>query len=170
MARATFVKKARKTIKGTGIKKGDSYYWWKFRFGSKHVSKTPPRRSQLTQSAFYSTMYDAEDTAADIAEQLRTGKIDFADAKDQLEQIKGDVESAGDECQGAFDNMPEGLQQGDTGQLLERRVEVCQDISSEIDNIDIPDDDDEDLKNDDAREAKREEIANEIDGISWDIE
>lgn len=61
MARATFVKKARKDIPGTDIKAGESYYWWKFRFGGKHYSKTPPRRSQLTQSDFLGQLYAIED-------------------------------------------------------------------------------------------------------------
>jgi hypothetical protein len=57
MARAHFVKKARKAIPGTDIKKGDSYYWWKFRFGGKRTSKTAPKASQLTQSEFWVVGY-----------------------------------------------------------------------------------------------------------------
>ena len=41
MARAIFVKKARKNIPGTSIKTGDSYYWWKFRFGVPRVPRNP---------------------------------------------------------------------------------------------------------------------------------
>ncbi len=52
MARAHFVKKARKDNPAAGIKAGDSYYWWKFRRGGKHYSKTAPRPSQLTQSEY----------------------------------------------------------------------------------------------------------------------
>jgi len=50
MARANFVKKARKD--NSVVKKGESYYWWKFAYGSKQYSKEAPSRSQLTQSGF----------------------------------------------------------------------------------------------------------------------
>ena len=66
MARAHFVAKARTDHPEGGIKKGESYYWWAFmvggRGGPKHYSKTPPRRSQLTQSEFYSALYEIEDS------------------------------------------------------------------------------------------------------------
>lgn len=66
MTTAHFVKKARKTIRGTGIKKGDSYWWWKFRHGEKHVSKTQPRQSQLTGSEFLGTVFSIEESLADV--------------------------------------------------------------------------------------------------------
>ena len=42
MPRVNYVKKARKAIPGADIKVGDAYYWWKFRYGGKHVSKIRP--------------------------------------------------------------------------------------------------------------------------------
>jgi len=66
MAHATFVKSARKAIPDHGIKVGDSYYWWKFRFGGKHISRYWPRPSQLTQSEFYSTLYGCQETIEDL--------------------------------------------------------------------------------------------------------
>lgn len=39
-----------------------------------------------------------------------------------LESLAEQVREFGEEQQGKFDNMPEGLQQGDTGQLLEERA------------------------------------------------
>ena len=36
MPRVHFVKKARKDYPSTGIQKGDSYYWWQFRYGGTH--------------------------------------------------------------------------------------------------------------------------------------
>jgi hypothetical protein len=62
MPRVNFVKKARKAIPSSGIKVGDSYYWWKFRYGGKFVSKERPRQSQLTQSKL-SGVYAAEESA-----------------------------------------------------------------------------------------------------------
>ncbi len=51
MPRVTHVKKARKD--NPVCKAGESYYWWKFRYGGKRYSLTRPRPSQLTQSAYF---------------------------------------------------------------------------------------------------------------------
>ncbi len=134
MARATFVKAARKDYPQAGIKKGESYYHWAFmvggRGGPKHYSKTPPTRSQLTSSSFLSQIYELEDRGF-------TGETP--------EDLQSELESLADECDSSLQNMPEGLQQGDTGQLLESRAEGCRETASEFENIDLdydePDDD-----------------------------
>lgn len=129
MARANFVKKARKDIPGTDIKAGDSYYWWKFRHGGKNYSKTQPKASQLTNSTFYSGVYAVQE------------QIGEASADDGLEGLRDDVvgqlEELRDQCQESHDNMPEGLQQGDTGQLLEDRVSAMDSAIDEFQNIDF---------------------------------
>ena len=66
MPRVHHVKRARKAVKSAGIKVGDSYYWWKFRYGGKHTSKTPPRQSQLTNSDKLSRAYAASESLEDI--------------------------------------------------------------------------------------------------------
>ena len=166
MPKLNFVKKARKTIRGTGIKKGDSYYWWKFRFGGKRVSKTRPRRSQLTESDFYASMWDWEDSlevkgpfTADDCESLAG----------DLESIADEVESLGQDQDEKLNNMPDALQESDMGELLRSRSEGCERIADELrtaaDTIrDLPDDEDDDAKNyaDDAQEA--------IGQISWDCD
>lgn len=72
MPRVHYVKKARKD--NGCVSKGESYYWWKFRYGSKCMSKKPPKASQLTQSEFLSTVYDIneriEECACDSLEDL----------------------------------------------------------------------------------------------------
>ena len=132
MATVNFVKKARKD--NPAVKKGESYYWWAFRFGGTHYSKTQPRPSQLTQSEFLSTIYsigeDLED--AEASENLREN---IADAISNLETLQ-------EETRDKFDNMPEGLQQGDTGQLLEERVSAIDDMLSELNAIDTEPGDD----------------------------
>lgn len=129
MATATFVKKARKDIPGTDIKKGDSYWWWSFRFGGKHTSRTQPKPSQLTQSEYTSTVLA-------LQERDQPG---FDDLESEIEDIKSELENLRDNTQEKFDNMPEGLQQGDTGQLLESRVSSLDDAIGALENISIPD-------------------------------
>lgn len=144
MARATFVKSARVEvaeencgIKG-GIKVGDSYYWWKFKRGGKRWSATPPKRSQLTQSNFYASVYDLEDDV-----------ISNASADDGLAGVRDDVTSTlqeiADQCQESLDNMPEGLQQGSTGELLQERIYAMESAISEFDGLELDEPDDDDL-------------------------
>jgi len=123
MPRVHVVKSARKPQPHAGIEVGDSYYWWKFRFGGKHVSKTRPSRSQLTQSDFFSQMYAIED---DTIQNIETAE-DIRNVIDELETLR-------DETQEKFDNMPDSLQYGSTGELLESRVEGCEEMINELDN------------------------------------
>lgn len=183
MPRPIFVKKARKANKVAGIKVGDSYWHWKFRHGGKHYSKTPPTRGQLTQSEFLGCMYTAEDTLADVATHVRDKTISAEDAQSECQCVKEEIEQQGESCQEKFDNMPDGLQQGETGQLLERRVESCESIASEIDSLDFGDieeaqseldalqENDKAAKEiEDRLQAARDELADAIESIGWDYE
>lgn len=172
MPRVNFVKAARKPIKDAGIKIGDSYYWWKFRYGGKHVSKTPPRRSQLTQSGFLSTLWDIED---------RIGEFTCDDA-DEFESFKSDIVSEisdlRDETENSLSNMPDSLQYGPTGELLQERIDALESWESEIDGIECDVDVDsirsdvegefekeEEESDDDYRERIDEEVAVRIQEI-----
>jgi hypothetical protein len=132
MTRSHFVKKARKAYKEFGIKKGESYYWWKFRRGGMHKSKIAPKPSQLTQSEFWSTVYS-------IQENYDKTPDSKEDIESQVDEIKSELEQCKDETQEKLDNMPEGLQQGDTGQLLEERVSSLDECISELEGIDLED-------------------------------
>lgn len=118
------------------VKKGETYWQWGMMQGGRgvqHYSKTPPRRSQLTNSDFLGQIYDLEDT------------LDFSQAAspEDLEGIRDEIvqqlRDLGGEQIGKYDNMPDGLQQGDTGQLLEARAEACEAIADEFDQIDLDD-------------------------------
>jgi hypothetical protein len=126
MATVNFVKKARRAVPSAGIAVGDAYYWWAFRYGGKHYSKTKPRRSQLTQSEFLSTIYDIEDEISAVSE------IDEGDALDFVNRMN-DLLS---ETQNNFDNMKEGLQNGDVGAMMEQRIAGLEQWIAEIEGID----------------------------------
>jgi hypothetical protein len=162
MARAHFVKAARKDYPEHGIKKGESYYWWAFmvggRGGKKRYSKTAPTRSQLTQSEFYGRLYDIEDAVQALtvtdADTMKSECDDFAE---QLREL-------GQEQRDKFDNMPEGLQQGDTGQRLEERADWCEERADEFEQIDFDDfDGEEDFDVEDAEAEAEEDDSNETD-------
>jgi hypothetical protein len=139
MARATFVKKARKDYPEHDIKKGESYWWWKFRFGSKNYSKTKPRPSQLTQSEFLGTIYDIHDT-------LQGMTIEDI-SEDCLQEVIDELTQLGEETDERLNNMPDQLQDAPTGELLQSRVDEVDSMVSELEGVDLSIDE-EDIKND----------------------
>jgi hypothetical protein len=150
MAKVNFVKRARNDIPEIDVKKGESYYWWKTRRGSpKQMSKTPPRRSATTSSWFYARLWDIE------------GDIAQFPADDSLPNFVADVvqelRDLAEECQDNLDNMPEGLQQGDTGMMLQERIEACNNAADELEGI-VSDYDAETEEEEDYWTEKLEEV------------
>ena len=125
------VKKARKTYRGTGIKKGDKYYWWKFRYGSKIKSKVYPKPSQLTQSEFLSTIYELTDRIEAFSDGLNR-----ADVISEIEDIASEIRSLGEEQEDKRSNMPDQLQDAPSGELLEQRAEECSTMADSLESID----------------------------------
>lgn len=171
MARAYFVKKARKDVPNSDIKKGESYWWWKFktggRGGARHVSRTEPKPSQLTQSEFWSQMYAIKERMEDIEAE----SIDDLEAEVNI--IAEDIRQLGEECQEKLGNMPEGLQQGSSGETLQERIDACEEMASELESIDFSFDEpekEEDESDDDFRERKKDELNNRIQEILSDVQ
>lgn len=136
MTRLHYVKKARKAIKGTDIKKGDSYYWWQFAFRSKQVSKTMPRRSQyVTRSEHLGAIYDLEDQLSEMeTDDIQDGCLD---------NIISEIENIRDICQERLDNMPEQLQEAPSGQTLQEYIDNLESWQSDLEGIDLDIDEDE---------------------------
>ena len=161
MPRVHFVKKARKSNKAYGIKKGESYYWWKFRHGGKRVSKKPPRPSQLTQSAFLSSFYSIEEAFSDAT----SGSIMPEDALSACEDAISELENLRDETQEKIDNMESAFPNGSPAletlqEYLEKAEEAIQsmeDVKGEIESID-----------DDLSDEEREEaVSSAVSNMSW---
>ena len=144
MARVHLVKAARKAIPEAGIVKGEPYYWWKFRYGGKRVSKTPPKRSQLTQSDFYARLWDIEDDVVSQAE----ANSDLASVRDD---VVSQLQELRDETEEKLNNMPEGLQQGSTGELLQERIDALESAIDEYEGLELEEPSDDDLNLDDER-------------------
>lgn len=171
MAHAHFVKKARKNYKEHGIKKGESYYWWAFRSprgkggSGRYFSKTPPKRSQLTRSEFYSALYDIEDRSNDLN---AAGYDSISSFEGDVDNIKSDLGQLQSDTQEKLDNMPGGLQQGDTGQLLQERIDGVEALIAELDGLDFSDPESEDAGGEEV-EKKIQELIEEIHGFNWSI-
>lgn len=153
MPRVHYVKKARKSYKDDGIKKGESYYWWKFRYGGKIRSTTAPKPSQLTQSDFLSSVYSAQESLADPGATLD-------DIRSTVETVVDELNSLRDETQDKYDNQPEGLQDGPVAELLQGRVDSLEEMINDLEAVDIPDEPDEDESEEDAAARVQEELSN----------
>ena len=150
MTRAHFVKKARKDYPEANIKRGESYYWWKFNFSrTVHRSKTAPKRSQLTQSDFLATIYGIEDTISNLNTE--------GDLEDEVQSIISELECLRDECEDRLSNMPDQLQEGSSsGQLLQERTEYIDEMISELESAET--ELDEDGIREEAIEYKEREL------------
>lgn len=133
MGRVHHVKKARKDNKAAGIKKGQEYWWVAHktaRGGFKRYFTKPPRPSQCTQSDFYQALYGLQEEMQD-AKAETMGEVEGL--RDSWAEQAREI---GSEQQDKFDNMPEGLQQGETGQLLEERANAMNEYADEIEGVD----------------------------------
>lgn len=170
---------ARKDYPANGISKGEKYFYVKIKTGpysSRTIrSKTRPKRYELTSSDFYSQLWRIEDESFQ-------GVSEASDLFDIAEEIR----ELGSEQQEKFDNMPDGLQQGDTGMMIEERAQQCEewadaieqaanDLESKLDEFDkaveagTPDDQDElpealqdvDLSDEEAVAVARSQLVDE---------
>ena len=118
---------ARKDYPNQKIAKGDTYWYVQIKTGPRSSrvmrQKEPFRRSQLTSSDYLQQLYAWEDSKGALAEM------------DSAQEFSDTIRALGEEQGEKFDNMPEGLQQGDTGQTLESRRDACESAAEEIDGI-----------------------------------
>lgn len=142
MPRVTSVKSARKSQGACGkcgdkIKKGHSYRWWKFRYGGRRVRclkpECAPKPSDLTRSAFYGTLYEIQETVDDALAAYESGG-EPSDLGEALRSAAEELRNLGEECGSSLENMPEGLQQGGTGQMLENRRDECESKADELES------------------------------------
>jgi len=131
MPKVHTVQKAQKDDPAFGIKKGDTYYWWKFRYGGVRKSTTYPKPSQLTQSSYLSTIYDIQER---IAEATAADKDEL---ESLVEDIKSELENLKEECESSLDNIPDQLKEGNSGQLLQERIDCLDNAISELEGIDL---------------------------------
>lgn len=124
------------------IAKGESYYWWQFKNGPKHISKTAPKQSQLTQSNYLGQLYSIQEQMDEIE------CSDPSEIESIIDGIKSDIESLKEETEGSLENMPESLQSSPTGELLQERIDALDGAISELESIefDYEEPEEEDIK------------------------
>lgn len=145
MARVHKVR-ANKDYPQNGIAKGQQYYTWTSRPGRRgkgivHRQLTAPTRAQLTSSAFLQEQYSIEDEIADFPVGRDANMVAFLDdIRQRIEDLKSMAEES-------LENMPEVLREGSSsGQLLQERIDGCEEWISTIDGESAPELDDEDYQ------------------------
>lgn len=118
---------ARKAYPNQGIKVGDVYYKWTLRPGGRgkgtmYRSLTPPTPAQLTNSDFMRSVYAFDDD------------ISAAETPDDLEEVINGIRELGDEQGEKLGNMPDSLQNGPTGELLQERADNCDQWASDLES------------------------------------
>jgi hypothetical protein len=156
MPRVNTIQKAAKDYPDHGIKKEDTYYWWKFRYGGKRMSKTYPKSSQLTQSEYLSSIYSIQE---------RDIEGDFADLESLRDELVNELQEISEGLQERLDNIPEGLQQGSTGELLQERIDCVDGVVSELEGISFDMDEEEDCEEADIDE-KADEIRSALENLA----
>ena len=172
MTRVHHVNKARKSPGKCGrcdhrIKKGFPYKWWKFRRSGKYIRcadpACAPKPKDLTQSEFWSAVFGIQEERF----ELNTSIEDLESARDN---VVGELENLRDEQEDKRSNMPEGLQEGDTGNLLQERFDALEEAVINLQNVDISYDPPEEVEEqDEAEDARMTEIADELQNALDDI-
>ena len=158
MAKVNFVKSARKDIEHAGIKKGESYYWWQAnRFTGKQYSKTQPKPSQTASTDFERTIFSLQERI-DADEFFTSAES----AVDDISEITSEIESMRDEEQEKLDNMPEGFQQGPTGERIQERIDQAEQIISELESIDVDFDPEGNETAGEFRDRVKNDVANAL--------
>lgn len=170
--------KARKEYKcskcGEVIKVGDTY-----------LKGTPFRRSPVircTKCGLRSWELSSSDYVQGVGRVCECWEEDYGCDEDTAQSIADELSSILDDTQDSLDNMPEGLQEGDTGQLLQERIDSLDDTISELESINYDtikenakDDVDSEEGTDEyeteleenIKEALREEIESALGGLDY---
>ena len=112
-------RRAAKDYPASGIKKGDKYYTWKFKFGGRRRQKERPLPEQLTQSPYLQEWLP-------LQREIEAFDGTASDLDSLLERVR----DLGQEQQDKLDNMPDGLQDGHAGETLRERADECEDLAT----------------------------------------
>lgn len=133
MPRVHFVRKARKD--NPACKRGESYYWWKFRYGPKQYSKTQPKPSDLTQSEYLKVIYASQEDFSGLVDPTQMsaegdGHEAITDAleaaENMLESIADDLEELVSQYEESASNIEEHFEYSELAENLRTAGDECQ--------------------------------------------
>lgn len=116
---------------GAAIVKGSSYIRGELNFGPTFIRcvSCGLRPWEVTTSEYLREAGRILDTWED--------DFDYNAPEVAIDNIRADIESLLEETQERLDSMPEGLQEGSTGQLLQERIGGLENAIDDLDSIDI---------------------------------
>lgn len=161
MARV-YHRKAMKDYPQYKIAKGEMYYYTKIKTGPRSSktmrSKTPFKPSQLTSSDFLQRLYSVD-------EMLGEGFADKEALVSTLEDAISQLEELRDEQQEKLDNMPDGLRDGDTGNLLQERYDALDSYISELEDVKNDAESLEDKEREEDEDDEDDELASVVENL-----
>jgi DNA-directed RNA polymerase subunit RPC12/RpoP len=110
------------------IKKGDKY------FRGERFMTTPLIRCQ--SCGIYAWECSSSEYTQTVGRICDCWQNDYELDESTAQSIADELETLRDNCQDNLDNMPEGLQEGDTGQLLQERIDCLDNVITELEGID----------------------------------
>ena len=135
MGKVQVIQKSRKEYKcskcGKTIPAGSKYYKGEINFG--------PTIIRCNDCKLESWEVTTSDYLLRVGQILYKWQEDYEVNEDTASDISSSLQEIEDDLQERLDNMPEGLQEGDAGQLLQERIDALEDAISELDSIDIDD-------------------------------
>jgi hypothetical protein len=170
VARVTTVRKARKAQPtnclrcNKKIEVGQGYRWLALRIANGsitrrlHVTCGSFKRSETTLSDKLGRVWDAQDDLGTAISQWGD-EDDIEDLRSALETAAETAQEVGDEYEESLGNMPDGLQQGDTGQQIQEKADQCHEWNGEL--TDAAGNLEEFEQADDGTESSREDWATE---------
>lgn len=133
MGKVNFIRSSRKQWKcdkcGSDINKGDSYYRGEVNFGPVFI--------RCNKCKLQSWEVTTSDWTRSIGEIVNTWQDNYSLDDEGVEELYSAIEDVQSDVQDRLDNMPEGLQEGDIGQLLQERIEMCESAMYDLENIDF---------------------------------
>ena len=135
MGKVQYIKKARKAWKcgkcGSVIAVGDAYYKGEINFGPTIVRccKCGLKHWEVTTSEY----------SLQVGELVNTWSENYELCDTTPEELSGAVAEIREACQDRLDNMPESLQYGPVGELLQERIDALESAESDLDCIDVDD-------------------------------
>lgn len=141
MARV-FTAKANKDYPQHGIVKGDTYYYWTPGFrGTKQMSKTPPKQSQLTTSKM-SAAYAASESLSEALEAA--GSIEdltnaLEEAVDAIRAVAEEYTEASEATTGNGNRVPNADEMEEKAQELNDWADSIESDKSEVEGLDASD-------------------------------
>ena len=109
--------------------KGETYYWYKKRYGGRIEKREYPKPSELTSSEFLTSVYEIGETIPDFGS--------FQEIESWIEETKETLETVLEETDEKLNNLPEQLQYAPVGELLQNRVDSVQEWIDGLDTIEL---------------------------------